>query len=114
MNARVGFSILVTAAAAMICAKALAVEQYYAQLTANGAVTLSSGLHAASHDSTGQYTLTFNRNIAGCSYVAAVTGTSKGFATARRSGGNNVIVLVSNSTGTAADIQFTVQLLCAP
>jgi hypothetical protein len=90
------------------------VSTYYARVTGTGAIGNSSGVHAAVHNATGLYTVTFNRDITDCGYVASIVGTASGLVSVTRTTANDLEVRIWNVTGTAANRQFAVIVTCAP
>ena len=84
----------------------------------NGAKACGKGELNASKIDTGEYAITFWRNIRDCNYQATIgiadTTTALGFITvARRSGkSNGVFVRTYNTSGTLPDRPFSVYMNC--
>jgi hypothetical protein len=90
------------------------VSTYYARVTGPGAIGNSSGVHSAVQNATGLYTITFNRDISDCGYVASIVGTASGLINVTRTTANDLEVRTWNASGTAASRQFAVIVTCAP
>jgi hypothetical protein len=95
-------------------ARAAGFANYFAVVTAAGAVSMSSGVISAAKTGPGVYDVTFKRLVTDCGFTASVTGPTPGFASANRKTGRIVTVSTFSKTGAAANLPSTVILICGP
>src|SRR5215208_5089144 len=91
----------------------------WAVVTGDGSLVRSSGATASSHVSTGQYAVTFNRDVTACSYIATIgnpgisappPGT---IVTALRVGTTNAVFVGTRDTaGTFSDRNLHLAVFC--
>ena len=88
----------------------------FAAVNSDGSISAQSGVVApVSHTPTsGQYTLTFNRNVDACAPLATLTNDDPGEILAFVLGGanNTATVATMDSNGSAADGAFSVAVFC--
>ena len=118
---RIALVALSTAAAACFAApvidKAHAFSSFYAVINSSGSTTRGSGVQSSTRVSTGRYNVTFTRKVKDCGYVASLTSTTGGSATASahpNPSGAIIQVYTFGPTGTSANQNFTLMVSCAP
>ncbi|MGZ5311994.1 MAG: hypothetical protein ACXWFN_12235 [Solirubrobacterales bacterium] len=88
----------------------------FAGVNSDGSVSAQSGVvgNVAHTAASGQYTVTFNRNVDTCAPVATLTNDDPGEILASVLGGpnNTVAVFTRDSAGSAADGAFSVAVFC--
>jgi hypothetical protein len=108
---------LATAIAAVLIAdsapKAIGYATYFARVSASAAVLNSSGVSEAVQASTGVYSISFNRNVNYCGWIASVNGPTSGYATTTLADPRTITVRTFAADGTAANRAFTVFVQCA-
>jgi hypothetical protein len=93
----------------------------FAHVTSNGTLTARSGVTAVGHPGTGQYTVTFNRNLTGVCVALAQIGfaggasdsfTNNTIARTTNSGATVNVSLQTSDAGTAVDGGFNLAVFC--
>ena len=105
---------LAIAAVAIVPAQGIGFGTFFAFMNSNGAVITSSGVKSSARNTTGQFEITFNRNINGCALLATVYGATAGYAVTRRKAGTTDALQVStfNKSGVLTNLPFTAFILC--
>jgi hypothetical protein len=87
---------------------------HFANLSATGAVSISSGVQTAVRAGVGVYTVTFVRVINNCGFTVSVTGPTPGYASVNRTSGRAVTVFTFLKNGTAHNLPSNIILVCGP
>lgn len=95
-------------------AQASGSASYFAVVRPNGNTVRSSGVASSANVSAGTYSITFNRAIDYCSYVASIASTKAGYATVVAAAAGEITVTTFSSGGEKVNQWFSVQVLCAP
>jgi hypothetical protein len=114
MRMRAALLAIVVLVAANGHAGASGFATYFANLTATGTVSISSGVHKAERTGPGVYDVTFVRLVNDCSFTVSVTGATPGFASANRTTGRTVTVSTFLKNGVAANLPSNIILVCGP
>jgi hypothetical protein len=113
---RIG-AVLLTALALVVAtghARASGFATYFANLSATGAVSISSGVQTTVRAGVGVYHVTFVRRIINCVFTVSVTGPTPGYASVNRTSGRAVTVFTFLKNGTAHNLPSNIILVCGP
>jgi hypothetical protein len=111
------FWFLATVSAMLVTAdsasKAIGYATYFARVSATATVLNSSGVSEAVQASTGVYSISFNRNVNYCGWIAGVNGPTSGYATTTLADPRTITVRTFAADGAVANRAFTVFVQCA-
>jgi hypothetical protein len=113
---RIGAALLTTLAifAATGHVRASGFATYFANLSATGTVSVSSGVQTAVRSGVGVYNVTFVRLINDCGFTVSVTGPTPGYASVNRTSGRTVTVFTFLKNGTSHNLPSNIILVCGP
>lgn len=97
-------------------ARASGFATFFANITAEGEVAVSSGVNTAARTDVGTYVVRFNRQVnRSCGYVSSLRGSSGYSVINLRVGtAHSFVVKTFGASGAAADRAFNVIVTCAP